>query len=273
MEFSLNHPILFVMVGIIIAAVLGQSVYFLVKSYKRAKASGMDMTKIKKTIKTAAIFTIAPAVSIVITVLTLSRALGIALPWLRLSVVGSLSYETVAASGAASGMGTSLKEMAEVPITASQFVTVAIVMTLSIMVGIWLVPLVAKKYQKGLVSFEKKNSKWSGILQNALFVGMISAFVGFIFCDVSRLWTGTDGYVTVMEKNEFNEEVAVQYTNTSGLVPVFVMIISAGLMCVCGVLIKKLKWKWLNDYALPLCMIIGMAMAIPLTAWLGGKVA
>ena len=51
------------------------------------------------------------------------------------------------------------------------------------------------------------------------------------------------------------------------------MIISAGLMCVCGVLIKKFKWKWLNDYALPLCMIVGMVMAIPLTAWLGGKEA
>lgn len=271
MPFSVNHPILFVLVGIIIAAVIGQSVYFLVKSYKRAKAIGMDMSKVKKTVRSAIIFTIAPAVSIVITVLTLSRALGIALPWLRLSVVGSLSYETVAASGAASGMGTSLKELTTTPITASQFVTVAIVMTLSIMVGIWLVPVVAKRYQKGLVSFEKKDTKWSSILQNSLFVGMISAFVGFIFCDVARLWTSTEGYVYATEKNELNEEVAVRYTSTSGLVPVFVMIISAGLMCVCGVLIKKFKWKWLNDYALPLCMIVGMVMAIPLTAWLGGK--
>jgi heme/copper-type cytochrome/quinol oxidase subunit 2 len=83
MEFSINHPILFVLVGIIIAVVLAQSVYFLIKSYRRAKEIGMDMTKIHKTIKTAAIFTIAPAVSIVITVITLSQSLGIALPWLK----------------------------------------------------------------------------------------------------------------------------------------------------------------------------------------------
>ena len=68
MEFNVNHPVLFVLVGIIIAVVLAQSVYFLVKSYRRAKEKGMDMTMIKKTIKTAAIFTIAPAISIVITV-------------------------------------------------------------------------------------------------------------------------------------------------------------------------------------------------------------
>lgn len=90
MDFQANHPILFIMVGIIITAVLGQSIYFLVKSYRRAKEKGMDMTKIHKTIKTAAIFTIAPAISIVITVITLQKSLGLALPWLRLSVVGSL---------------------------------------------------------------------------------------------------------------------------------------------------------------------------------------
>ena len=37
---------------------------------------------------TAAIFTIAPAVAIVIGVITLSKDLGVPLPWLRLSVIG-----------------------------------------------------------------------------------------------------------------------------------------------------------------------------------------
>ena len=69
MQFDVNHPILFVLVAIVIAIVLAQSVYFLVKSVRRAKKIGMDMTKIKKTIITAAIFTIAPAVSIVISVI------------------------------------------------------------------------------------------------------------------------------------------------------------------------------------------------------------
>ena len=272
MEFSINHPILFVLVGIIIAVVLAQSVYFLVKSYRRAKEIGMDMTKIHKTIKTAAIFTIAPAVSIVITVITLSQSLGIALPWLRLSVVGSLSYEAIAAANAASGMGTTLSELAK-SMTASQYVTIAIVMTISIMVGIWLVPVVCKKYQKGLVNFEKKDGKWSDILQNSLFIGMISAFVGFVFCDVSRLWSSTNGVFEVVSKDSATgDKVTTLYTSTSGLVPVFVMLISALAMCLCGLLIKKLKWKWVNDYALPICMILGMVMAIPLTKWLGGVI-
>ena len=271
MEFNVNHPVLFVLVGIIIAAVIGQSVYFLVKSYRRAKEIGMDMTKVKKTITTAAIFTIAPAVSIVITVITLSQSLGIALPWLRLSVVGSLSYEAIAAANAASGMDTTLAALVG-NMTASQYVTIVIVMTVSIMVGIWLVPVVAKKYQKGLVSFEQKDAKWSGILQNSLFIGMISAFVGYVFCDVSRLWTSVDGIFSTVETNSQGIKETVNYTSTSGLVPVLVMISSALAMCVCGILINKLKWKWVNDYALPICMVLGMALAIPFTAWLGGKI-
>ena len=271
MEFNVNHPILFVFVGLIIAAVIGQSVYFLVKSYRRAKELGMDMTKINKTIKTAAIFTIAPAISIVITVVALSKSLGIALPWLRLSVVGSLSYEAIAAANAASGMGTTLAELAK-SMNASQFVTIVSVMTISIMVGIWLVPVVAKKYQAGMVSFEKKDQKWSDILQNSLFIGMISAFVGYVFCDISRLWRSVDGIFTLVKETDGVESVT-KYTSTSGLVPVCVMATSALLMCVCGLLINKLKWKWLNDYALPICMVVGMAVAIPLTNILGGVIA
>lgn len=261
MDFSVNHPILFLLVGIIIAVVLAQSVYFLVKSIRRAKQKGMDMKKIKKTIIAAAIFTVAPAVSIVITVLTLSQSLGIALPWLRLSVVGSLSYEAIAAANAASGMGTSLADLAG-NMTGSAFVTIAIVMTLSIMVGIWLVPVISKKLQKGLVSFEKRDKKWSGILQNSLFIGMISAFVGFVFCDLYRLWSSENGVFTDADGNKF--------TSTSGIVPILVMIVSAVFMCICGIIAKKTKWKWINDYALPICMIIGMACAIPFTNLLGG---
>ena len=267
MEFSVNHPILFLLVGIIIAAVLGQSIYFLVKSVRRAKATNMDMTKIKKTIITAAIFTVAPAIAIVITVISLSQSLGIALPWLRLSVVGSLSYEAIAAANAASGMGTTLAALAG-NMTASQYVTITIVMTVSIMVGIWLVPVVAKKYQTGLMKFENKDKKWSDILQNSLFIGMISAFVGFVFCDVSRLWSESARIVEVEDKVTGVTET-VTYSATSGLVPVIVMAVAAICMCLCGLLINKLKWKWVNDYALPICMVIGMLVAIPITAWLG----
>ena len=75
MEFSINHPILFVIAGILVAVVLAQSVFFLVKALRRSKELGMDQAKIRKTIVTASVFTIAPAVAIVISVITLSKKL------------------------------------------------------------------------------------------------------------------------------------------------------------------------------------------------------
>ena len=128
MEFHVNHPILYILVAILVAVVLGQSVYFLVKALRRSKQIGMDQNKIKKTIQTAAVFTIAPAVSIVISVITLSKSLGLPLPWLRLSVVGSLSYEAIAASNAVSAMGLTLGKIES--LTAQQFVNITLVILL-----------------------------------------------------------------------------------------------------------------------------------------------
>lgn len=249
MEFSVNHPILFLLAGFLVAVVLGQSVYFLVKALRRSKEIGMDQTKIRKTIKTAAIFTVAPAVSIVISVIALSKSLGIPLPWLRLSVVGSLSYEAIAAGNAVSAMGLTLGKIDS--LTAQQFVNITLVMTISIMLGIWLVPAIGKKLLSGMSSLENRDKKWADIFQNAMFIGMIAAFLGFVFCDFSRLWVPGD------------------YAPTSGLIPVAVMGVAAVVMVICGLLMKKPKFAWMGDYALPISLLLGMASAIPITAWLG----
>ena len=267
MEFSVNHPLLFLLAGILIAVVLGQSVYFLIKALRRSKVIGMDQKKLKKTITSAAIFTIAPAVAIVISIMTLSKKLGLPLPWLRLSVVGSMSYETVAASNALQAMGQNLGSAAA--LTAQQYLNVLLVMTISIMMGIWLVPVIGKKLQKGMDSMGKRDAKWADIFSNSLFIGMISAFLGFVFCDVSRLWDPSARFVTetVIENGvEVKQQVAV--SATSGMIPVCVMGVSALVMVICGLLMRLPKMKWLSEYALPISLVLGMAAAIPITGWL-----
>ena len=267
MEFYVNHPILFVMAGLLVAVVLGQSIYFLLKALRRSKAIGMDQKKLRKTMLSAALFTVAPAVAIVISVITLSKKLGLPLPWLRLSVVGSMSYETVAANNALSAMGQSLGS-SDV-LTAQQYVNVLLVMTVSIMVGIWLVPVIGKKLQKGMASLGNRDAKWAEVFQNSLFIGMIAAFLGFVFCDVARLWDPSTRFVTqtVVENGEqVKQQVAV--SATSGLIPVCVMGVSAVVMVICGLLMRKPRLKWLSEYALPISLVLGMAAAIPLTGWL-----
>ena len=244
MQFYVNSPILFVLAGIIVAVVLAQSVFFLVKAWKRAKQLGMDSSKLKRIARTAAIFTIAPAIAIVISVITLSKDLGLPLPWLRLSVVGNLSYETVAASNAESAMGLTFGQAGA--LDATQYVTIAGVMTISILVGIWLVPVIGKKLLTGVINLEKRDKKWAEIFQNSMFIGMISAFVGFVFCDVLKAGKG----------------------DFTGIIPVCVFIVSALVMAICGLILKKTGKRWVMDYALPISLIVGMAAAIPITSWL-----
>ena len=244
MDFRVNHPIIFVMVGVIIAVVIAQSVFFLVRALRRAKEKGMDMSVIKKTVISSALFTIAPAVSILVGVFTLSYSLGIPLPWLRLSVIGSLSYEMIAAERALAAFGLNFTETITDP---QVYVTVVWVMTFGIAVGLILTPLLAKKIQNGMKKIENSDKKWREIFSNAMFLGMISAFLGFVFCDVTNVFKG----------------------DTSGLIPVIVFFASAVIMAICGICATKLKQRWLNDYALPISLVCGMAVAIPVTSWLG----
>ena len=243
MEFRLDHPLIFALVGLIIAAVLAQSVWFLVRAWRRAIALGIDRKKLKKIVRSAAIFTIAPAVSILVGVVILSKSLGVTLPWLRLSVIGSLSYETIAAEQTTAHL--SVAPGAD--LNAQQFVTITLVMTISILVGIWLAPLLGKRMQKGLKTIESRDKKWADIFQSSLFIGMVAAFLGFVFCDFSSVFSGL----------------------TYGLVPIAVMAVSALVTLLCGVAMKLTGWRWISDYALPLSLVLAMASAIPLTAWLG----
>ena len=245
MEFHVNSPILFVIAGIAVAVVLAQSVYFLMKAWRRGLAIGISPEKLKRTARTAAVFTIAPAAAIVISVITLSKDLGVPLPWLRLSVVGNLSYESIAATNAESAMGLTFGQVSS--LTAQQYVTIASVMTVSIMIGIWLVPLIGEKLQNGMINLENRDKKWGEIFTSSMFIGMISAFIGYVFSDFGLVFHG----------------------NTSGLIPVCVMAVSALIMTALGLASKKQGLRVLADYALPLSLVAGMAAAIPITAWLG----
>ena len=244
MDFSVNSPILFILVGLLVLVVLAQSVFFLVRALRRAKEIGIAKSTLRSTITSAAIFTIAPAIAILVGVVALSKSLGVALPWLRLSIIGSITYETVAAQNTLTALGQAAGDTITDP---AAFVTVVWVMTLGIAIGLILVPFLTKKIQGGMVKMGMKDKKWGEIFNNAMFLGMISAFLGYVFCDVGTVFSG----------------------ETAGLVPVLVMLVSAVLMAICGTLATSLKIRWLTDYALPISLVGGMAAAIPITAWLG----
>ena len=137
--FDPNSIFLFILAGLVIVFVIAQSVFFLVRAWRRGRTLGMDMKQIKKTILSTAIFTFAPAVSILLGVITLSKFLGLPLPWLRLSVIGAITYELPAATTTANALGiTALSETITDP---QVYTAIAWVMTLGIFPGLIWVPL------------------------------------------------------------------------------------------------------------------------------------
>lgn len=100
------------------------------------RAGSISKEKLSAVARSSAVFTIVPSVSIVIGLFTLSTVLGIPWPWYRLSVVGSVSYELMAADMVADGMGYgSVGEMAA-QADHTVFGAVMFVMSICILAGI-----------------------------------------------------------------------------------------------------------------------------------------
>ncbi|NLB28559.1 MAG: DUF5058 family protein [Clostridiaceae bacterium] len=239
--FNVNHPVLYGLAALVILYVLGQSVFFTMKAYQRAREMGMEKALLRSIMRGSAVFTVAPAVAILIGVIALSQYLGLPLPWLRLSVLGAITYELPAASTAASALGIS---MTDTLADARAYSTIAWVMTLGILSGIVVITFFFKRIEKGLMTIKSKDEKWGALLMDSLFIGMVSAFLGMIFSRI-RL-------------------------DLAGWIPVFVMIFSSILMLVFGYFVKKRKIAWLENYAMPFSMLGAMAFSIPLTFWIGG---
>ncbi|MBQ8338076.1 MAG: DUF5058 family protein [Oscillospiraceae bacterium] len=236
MDFSPNSTFMYIIAACVIIFVLAQSAFFLVRAYKRGKAIGLGTAKLKKTIISTAVFTIAPAISILLGVVVLAEFLGIPLPWIRLSVIGALTYELPAAQTTANALNVEVSELIGDP---KVYSAIAWVMTLGIMPSIILPPILMKKIQGGMIKIRNKDSKWGDIFQTSLFLGMISAFLGLVFADVRN--------------------------GLAGWIPIFVLVVSAVAMGICGLLIKKCGMKWLETYALSISMLVAMVFAVIIT--------
>lgn len=240
MKFHVNSAFMYTVAIFVIAFVIVQSCFFLVRAYRHGIAIGMKKEVLRKTILSTAIFTIAPAISILLGVITLSKFLGIPLPWIRMSVIGAITYELPAATSTATALGVSLSETITDP---KVYTAIAWVMTLGILPSIVFTPILLKPLQKGMLNIKKRDAKWSDILMTAMFLGMISAFLGMVFADIRS------GLV--------------------GFIPLFVLLFSALLMALCGLLIKKCGMKWLETYALAISMVGAMIFACVITPLIG----
>lgn len=101
----MNSPLLYGLVGLGIAYIILFCLITLKKAYKHALELGITREKLKLVITSSAIYSVVPSISIVIGLFSLASVLGVPWSWFRLSVVGSVTYELMAADMVATGTG------------------------------------------------------------------------------------------------------------------------------------------------------------------------
>ncbi|MGL1891254.1 MAG: DUF5058 family protein [Spirochaetaceae bacterium] len=223
-----NGKVLFILAGIVILVVMTQSVVFLKMAWKRGLKIGLSKEKLVETVKTSAVFAIVPSIPIVIALIAISPVLGLPFSWMRLSVIGSQSYEMIAAKIGATSMG--IKSLVDPGYTAQAFSNSMWVMSIGIIWGLVLCIFGLKKYQNKMKQVKQKDSVWAEIMINALFFGMLSVFLG-------------DPIV-------------------SGGISLMVLLSSALVMLLITWIAKITKKGWIKDFALSVSMVAGMAFAV-----------
>ena len=263
MDFK-SSPVLYLFAAAVVLFVLAQSVFFLVKAWKRGKELGLDTKKLKNAITSSALFTIPSALSVLATVIALAPAIGLVIPWVRLSVLGNITYETVAATEAinAFGITTGISEAVTDP---EVFAGVAWVMTIGICFSLVILPFVAKPLHKKFLNAGKKKEEpetavvaeektapsdgkkkrsFAGFMDHvtpALFIGLIGAFISNAILGAGKKDVQLDG---------------------AGVLSVATLVTAVVTSVILELVTKKFKLTWLEPFIMPIGMILGMVAAI-----------
>ena len=240
---SVNSGIFYLIVALVLGFVVAMCFVFLIKSYKAGIEIGMDKKELKKVITSSATFTLLPSISILLGVVALSGTLGVPFSWLRLSVIGALQYELNVAEIAATSLGLTGLKVDEMSMGA--FVTIALVMTVGILGGIFCCIFFLKKYLGKISSKPKKaetgekKSSFGDHATTAMFVGLCAAYIG--------------SYVGRVMPGEYFDYM-----------PLFTAVVAAIVMAIFEFLIQKKDMKVLENFSLAASMLVAMAAAVVL---------
>ena len=228
MNGFMNSPGLWIVCGIPVVTAIVQSFIYIRRAIKFAKELGYSKEVISKCVRSSAITAIGPACSIGVGVVALMGVIGGPLAWLKLSDVGALGYEIIVSDMATSALGVTTDSM-----TPQIFAAMAFAMGLA---GcFWQLNAIffAPSYETVLTKVSRGDTKVLTLISTAAMAGITS-------------------------------RTAIPYAmNAVGTFrPFAATVIAAGLFLVIQLLIKKLNWKWLIEWSLPIAMFGAMFLTL-----------
>ena len=225
----MSSPLLLVLVIGGLGYITAFSVVYLLKARKRALEMGITNEEINNIIKSSLIFSVVPSLSIVIGLVALAASLGTVWAWWRLSVIGSLSYETQIASTLASAL--SYTSTADMMANASgrEFGVVMILMSVGMLSGFMILIPFGKKLMTS-VDKTKGGNGWSNVLSGCFMLTLLAVYVPILLIG--------DTYQAL------------------------VMITGLIVAIVLGAVAKKPGLAWLNNFIMAGSMIAGMVSSL-----------
>ena len=249
----LNSGAVWLVCGVIVAFIAAVCVIFMIRAWRAGKALGMDPVRMRRAVTSSATFSILPSVGILLGVLALSGSLGTPWPWLRLSVIGALHYETVVAEGAAEQVGVKLGTAS---MTVEAFATIALLMSACIVGGMVLATIFNKRYLRRLQGKDPAAGKTSGGFGDramiAMFIGLVSAYIGSYI----------GGFVSQKPAEKAGEYVSARFSFLGDWTPLVAVAVSAAAMGLFIWLKEKKGLDWVENFAVAGSMLAGMAAAV-----------
>lgn len=228
-----GSPLLLALVIGGLGYIMAFSVVYLLKARKRALEMGITKKEINDIIKSSLIFSVVPSLSIVIGLVALAASLGTIWAWWRLSVIGSLSFETQIASSLAPVLGYANTTELMNNATGEQFGVVMILMSVGMLSGFLILIPFGKKLMTS-VDKTKGGNGWSNVLSGCFMLTLLAVYVPVLLI--------------------------------SDTIQALVMITGLIVAIVMGIVAKKPGWTWANNFIMAGSMILGMVSSLLWTA-------
>ncbi|MDD6492019.1 MAG: DUF5058 family protein [Firmicutes bacterium] len=230
MKEIISSPLLLTLVAIGLLYIVGFSLVYLKKAYSRCLEMGISKEDLKKVIKSSLVFSLVPSLSIVVGLFALVSVLGVVWSWWRLSVIGSLSYETLISSSVSSALGFATNaEMLE-SATGRQFGVVMILMSIGMLSGFFILIPFGKKLSLS-VNKNENASTWKYVLSGTFMLCLFAVYIPVLL---------------------FGDTIQAAVMLTGLVIAVLL-----------GVLASRIpKLKWISDFIMAFSMIGGMISSI-----------
>lgn len=179
-----NSPAMAIFCGLAILVVLVQAAVFFRVAWKQALEMGLSKADLMKVVKSSAVFSIVPSLPIIISYMILLPALGKFFPWLRLSVIGSATYETLAANMAVTSFG--FDSLGSADFSPDVFGSLLWVVTLGVFLSS-LSALLLRRFDSKMQSVTTNPNSFGKVIPNIMFLGMMATLSAPYLADVTNI--------------------------------------------------------------------------------------